>query len=221
MQGINFAIIAKFSPLRLFDCLGTSQFPKCSIKRPPPQHPPPVILKHTYQTSPSRALQTSPLPLATAARLSFLPQLPCLLAPARRSHSLPSPTVPSRALEPLSPHAPAITYSPLLHDSTFRHGPHPWRASIQAQGSDPFPCQRWHRHFRGCRKPLPSSGYRGTSCIYSCYSLDAEPLLLFQRSLRVLSPHPGDTIPVGTSPPLSYASTATTEGSAFQASPNI
>ena len=160
VQGLNLAIIAKFSPLRLFGYLRTFQFPKCSIKSAPPPPPPEP---HTYQTSPSRALQPSPLPLATAARLSFLPQLPCLSAPARRSRSLPSPAVPSHAPEPLSPYAPAVTCSSLLHASASRHGSHSWRASIQAQEADQYPCQGWRWHIQGCRWPLSCSECRGTS----------------------------------------------------------
>ena len=93
VQGINFAILAKFLPLRLFGCLGTFQLPNCSIKSAPPPPPPPsppLILNHT---SPSRALQTCPLPISPPCR-----------APSTSEHA-DSPLLSS------SPAAPALCLS--------------------------------------------------------------------------------------------------------------
>ena len=117
---------------------------------------------------------------SSATRGSFS----CPNAPLKRGHPLlpRTCTSPRRTRQPSLPHAAAVRPShcchPLLpHTRASSHGSHPLRESIQAQGSDPYLCQRWRKHFWGCRRLLPSSGCRGTSCYVHCYSLDAESSL--------------------------------------------
>ena len=115
----------------------------------------------------------SPPPARTCLSFLSLPYQALPLCPRgtdsqclRQSPAFPHPPVhavhcpPCRTPEPLLSSIPAARLS-------FSHGSHPRRPSLQAQGPNSYPCQRWRWHIQGCSRPFSSSGYRGTSCIDS------------------------------------------------------
>ena len=144
--GQNFRYNSEFSPLRLFGLQGRTLHLLVAlhlleaIKR--------GLLLIFFQTSPQRKPCTSP----STARPVFLPCHTFLhFTPYRTLTTIQRLSLPCRA-----------SASPLPHTQASSHGSHTRRTSIQARSSDPYPCQRWGGYFQGCRRPLSSSGSRGT-----------------------------------------------------------
>ena len=114
MQGINFAIIAKFILMWLFGYPGSFQLPKFFIKEAPP---PPPFLVTTPSPEPPQILEPPPVPCVSTLHLLREPEQPTVYAIAAllRTHPYaPESTTAKHVIEPSAPQSRSLHHSPLL-----------------------------------------------------------------------------------------------------------
>ena len=165
-----FATIAKFILLRLLGFRETFQLPNTFIKSHPPPPPPPLIfIQFLFRSSPE------PLPLLVrAAPVPDLSRTAAGVSLAPTATSTPEPP-------------PAVTYSSLLRDSASQPWFVPVEPIVTGPGSNSIPLREMVLTHPG-RQLLTLRTRLQRHLLHW-------PLLLFQRRLRVLSPHPDDTRP--------------------------